>query len=240
MKLAVTITPIVLLFKESRLFPQRGFIGHLNAAKKLLLIMVIEFFHYAITPRLAFGNEPELNAIEQAQPNQAAHAMRMCRAAVENHLVVDLLMLRHSQPPPDGPKRINGMLCIAFDERFNSATPSRQINGVEAVKTRGAVQITRADEIRLMNRIDRCCFQRGILLAFGFITTGSPMRQLMPAENTIDRPQRRQRAYALFFHFPTNRLRAAKKSVVIKIEAHRFNDLLNLERRMRWVGLRAP
>lgn len=66
------------------------------------------------------------------------------------------------------------------------------------------------------------------------------MRQLMPAENTVDRPQRRERAYALLFEFPTNRLRAAKTAVVIKIEAHRFNDLFNLERRMRWIGLRSP
>jgi hypothetical protein len=53
------------------------------------------------------------------------------------------------------------------------------------ISTRGATQITRADKIRLMNRIDRCSFQRGILVAFGFITTGSPMRQLMPAENYV-------------------------------------------------------
>lgn len=83
---------------------------------------------------------------------QAAHAMRMCWAAVKNHLVVDLLMFRQSQPPPDGPKRINGMLRVAFDEWLNPATPSGQINGSETVKTRGAMQITRADEIRLMNR----------------------------------------------------------------------------------------
>ena len=70
------VAPVVLLFKEQRLFAQFRFSCHVNKSEKFLPIMVVEFFNYTIAPWLTFWDKPGFDTIVQAKADQYAHPAR--------------------------------------------------------------------------------------------------------------------------------------------------------------------
>lgn len=93
LELTVTIGAIMLLLEAERLLPKLQHRREDDLVEKLLLVMVIELLDDAVTPRLGRGNEPEMNAIVQAEANQRSHPSWMRGAAVEGHLIVHLKVL---------------------------------------------------------------------------------------------------------------------------------------------------
>lgn len=82
----------------------------------------------------------------QTEPNQAAHAPRVRRAAVEDHLVVDLLVVGHPEPAPGGPKRVDDVLPPALRQWLHRTPPGSQVDAVQAEEADGARQEPRADK----------------------------------------------------------------------------------------------
>ena len=49
------------------------FCSHGNAAQELLLIVMIEWFHHPVAPRLRLGDDPQLTAVQEATPDERPH-----------------------------------------------------------------------------------------------------------------------------------------------------------------------
>src|ERR1700694_5850007 len=75
LQLCIAITAIMLLLKKQRLWAEIRYSA--DGTQAPLPVMVVELLHHAVSPRLSHGDEPRLNAIRQAQPNQHAHPARV-------------------------------------------------------------------------------------------------------------------------------------------------------------------
>src|SRR5260370_17904024 len=106
----MAIAAVVLLLKEQQLRPQFVSVFHRDLSQDPASIMVIEFLHDAVAPRLGHRNEPRFYSLGQAQANQTSHPARVTPTTVENRFVVYLLMLRYPQTTPMNPDTIDGML----------------------------------------------------------------------------------------------------------------------------------
>src|SRR5207253_3821832 len=117
---AVAKASIMAFFESPAFALQLCHSFQLYGAQKPLTVPIVEFLNNAVTPRLSDWNEPGLNTIEQAQPNQRPHRTRMTSAPVEHQLVVDLLVPRQSQAQPCRPERCDCALCITTQQWFYS------------------------------------------------------------------------------------------------------------------------
>ena len=147
-------------------------------------------------------------------------------------------MLRHPQAFPYRPESINGGLSTALQHRLDSAAAGGDINCIEAIKTQGRSQITRAQEIRLMDAIDARCGQSRIGLPLRLITAGAAMGQIVSAQNAIDGAQGGQRLNLQFFQFPTDGLRTTEQAFVVKTETNELDRLFDFIRDPMWSGVR--
>src|SRR5712691_1232350 len=131
--------------------------------------MIVELLHDPVAPGFPGRNEPDLDALIQTKTNQTAHPPWMGWAAVENQLVVDLLVPRKAQTRPGRPEGVDRCLRGSASQRLDSAPGRSQIDAVEAVEAHGALQVARTDEIRLVNGPRMPSNQRRIPLPFGLV-----------------------------------------------------------------------
>jgi hypothetical protein len=79
--------------------------------------------HFRLTlaaePRLSRRNEPGLDVMVQTEPDRGTHASGVSRAAVEDHFVVHLVVVRHTQTAPEGPHGSDGMLAPSLKHRLD-------------------------------------------------------------------------------------------------------------------------
>src|SRR5712692_7477082 len=162
--------------------------------------MIVELLHDPVAPGFPGRNEPDLDTLGQTKTNQAAHPPWMGWAAVENQLVVDLLVPRKAQTRPGRPESVDRSLRSAVSHRLDSAPGRSQIDAVEAVETHGPLQVTRTDEIRLVNSPWMPSNQRRILLPFGLVRPHAPPSQFLTKKDAADRPHRRKGLDRESFH----------------------------------------
>src|SRR4026207_1374838 len=102
------------------------------------LVMVIELLNDTIAPRLGHGDEPGLNIMQQAKPNQDSHPARMLTTPIKNQFIVHLQILWNPQTAPTRPDGTQGVLS-SFTQHGTDGTTSRsQVDAVETVKTNRA------------------------------------------------------------------------------------------------------
>src|SRR5204862_2240877 len=93
LQLGVAIPRVMFHFKDQRFSMQVLGSLHQHAAQKTAAVMVIKLLYDTVTPRLSHRNKPKLYALGQAKPNQTAHPARMSMTAIENQLIIYLLVL---------------------------------------------------------------------------------------------------------------------------------------------------
>ena len=179
------------LLKRLGLLTQGGFIREIDAIEELLLIMVVEFLDHPIAPRFPRRNKPKLDAMMETEADQAAHTAWMSRTAVEDHLVIDLEMVGDPQSLPDRPYCLDTVRTVPLRDRLDGTATTGQIHGMETVKARRTPQVTRTDEIHLMDAIDAGAFQSRIGFALGLIALVSRGDQSLTAQDAMDRTEGR-------------------------------------------------
>src|SRR5262249_49624085 len=190
---------------------------HCDPPQETISEVIIEFFHYSISPRLRHWDEPRLDLVEQAQPDQIAHSSRMPSTTKEHQFIVHLLMLGQPQTAPDRPDSIYRVLS-GFAQYWADRAPScSQIHAVQAVESHRPAQIAGTDIVRLMHLIHPIRCQRRVLLSFWFVSSGSSMCKLFSTENPIDRSQRRQPLDAQLHQLPFDCLCTAEQSLMYRL-----------------------
>ena len=239
LQFSVSITAVMMLLKQQRLLFQILHAFHRDPPQETISEVIIELFHYAISPRLRHWDEPRLDLIEQAQPDQIAHSSRMPSATKEHKLIVHLLMLRHPQTAPDRPDSIYRVLA-SFAQYWADCAPSRsQIHTVQAVESHRSAQITRTDIIRLVHLIHTIRCKRRVLLSFWFVSSGSSMCKLFSTENPIDRSQRRQRLDPQLHQLPFDCLCTAEQPLIVETQPYQLDCVNNLFRQLVCMPVRA-
>ena len=87
--------------------------------------------------------------------------------------------------------------------------------------------MTRSHEIGLVPVIGGPRRQGRIGGAFRLITAGTPLNQIMPTQNPVDRAQGRQRPDVLVLQLPQDRLGATELGVLVQLEARQLHLLLD-------------
>lgn len=188
---AVAIAAVVFVLEGQRPFLQLIFCSHGNSAQELLLIVMIELFHYPIAPRLRLGDEPQLYPIMEAKPNERPHTPWMSGTAVEHHFVVYLEMPRDPEPAPDRPKGLIDRSSTPTEQGLRAASACAQINDIHTVEPERSIitsEISRTHEIGLVPSIGCLRRESGILCPFGFIAPRTPMGEVMMVQGAIDGP----------------------------------------------------
>src|SRR5687768_12996139 len=227
LQLGVAIARVMFCFKDQRFSIQVLSSLHQHAAQETTAVMVIKLFHDPVTPRFSHGNKPKLNALGQAKANETAHSARVSMTAIENQLIIYLLMLGYTQTPPVSPDRVDRRLRgFVKDGRHGTATGG-EVHAVHTVKAQRPAQVTRTNVIALMYFIGVLALQRRIALALWFIAPRAAVRQPFATYYPADGPQARQRRNLQRFQFPTNCLRTTKQSLVVQVQTRqldRFDD----------------
>ena len=65
--------------------------------------MLVEPFDHTVPPWFRKWDEPGLDTVVQAQPDQGTHSTRVSSTAVEGRLVIDLEVYRDAHAVPDTP-----------------------------------------------------------------------------------------------------------------------------------------
>jgi len=141
------------MFVGQRFLPQLSHRGHRDLGKKLLAIMVIEFFYHPVTPRLGRWNEPKIDPIQQAESNKWPHSAGMDRTAEKGHFIVHLEIVGNAHALPDRVDSIQNTLSRLGGHRLYTAAVDCRIDGIQAVEPDRAGKITGADQIYLMGLI---------------------------------------------------------------------------------------
>ena len=137
--------------------------------------MIIEFLDDAVPPRLRRRNEPEIDAITQAETNKRPHASWVGRTSEKSPFVVHLEVLRDSHAQPDRINSVQYALRCTGRHRLNPTPVDGDIDGMQAVELDRAGKITGADQVNLMGLVGRDRRKLGIFLALRDISSGPPM-----------------------------------------------------------------
>src|SRR2546427_2128262 len=237
-QLAIAIAAVVLLLKEQRLRAQFVSAFHPNLSQEPTSVMVIEFFHHAVAPRLSQRYEPGFYSLAQAQTNQTPHATRVTPTAIEDRFVVHLLMLWQSQTTPVRPDSVNGMLPGFGQRRRHRTTSGAQVDTVQTVEAHRPIQVTRSHKIRLMHLVDMLATQLRILFPLGLVATSPPMCQAFAINDAADSAQAREWGNTEIFQLPGNRLCAAKQTLVVKMQTRQLDGLDNLRSNLAPIAMR--
>src|SRR5688572_7825769 len=186
--------------------------------------MIVELFYHSVAPRLLDRDKDGLHPVVQTHPNQFSHSARMSRAAVKRHFIVDLLIPRKAQPLPDGPERYHRFF-LARGHWFNRAATGGQIDTVETVKSKPALQKTRTHEIRLVQIVGLLHFDSWVVHPLRLIAPRATVCQIMPNQNPSNRAQGGKSLYPELFQSPTNGLRPTKHPLVIKLQTNKRDVL---------------
>ena len=152
---------------------------------------MIELLHHPIAPWLRLGDEPQLDPVLEAQPDERPQPAWMRGAAVEDHFVIHLEMPRHPEPTPNHPKGLIDRGPAPTEQGLRATAAGAQINNVQTVEPERAVltsEMSRADEISLVPRIGRLCREIWILGSFGFIAPRPSVGEGMTGQDAIDGP----------------------------------------------------
>ena len=163
------------LFEHQRSGFQVFLRGHNNFAEKHLLVTVIEVLDHPISPRLRHWDEPGLNVVMQAQPDERTHATGMRRAAKEGHGVVNREVIWDTHACPDGPDAVKDGLSGLGNGWVKSASYRNRINHIQAVESYGSFEVAWTNQIGLMGLVRQERWQLGIRRNLGFIFSCSPM-----------------------------------------------------------------
>ena len=143
--------------------------------------MVVELLDDSVPPRLGRWNEPEIDAIAQAETNKRSHASGMGWASVKGHFIVHLKVLRDAHTQPDRINSVQNALRCFGGHRLYPAPVDRGIDGMQAVEPDRAGKVTGADQINLMGLVGQKRRELGIFLALWGISSGPPMGQFAAA-----------------------------------------------------------
>jgi hypothetical protein len=215
----------VFLLEYQRLFSQVFFSVHWHPAKKTTSVVMVELFNDTVPPRLSHRNKPGFDCVEQTQTDHIAHPSRVLTAAKEYRLVVHLLVIGYPQTTPTRPDSVYSVLTSLVENRADRTPPSCQIDAIQAVKPNRAIQITRANIVRLMNLVYLISHQHRVLLSFGFVGSRSSVGQLFSTKDPIYGSQRRHRLDTQLYKLPFNGLSPAKQPLVIETEPNHLNRL---------------
>ena len=188
-ELTIAIAVIVFVLEGQRPCLQLIFCSHGNPAQELLLIVMIELFHHPVAPRLRLGNEPQLDSVMQAKPDEWPHPAWMSGTTVEHHFVVHLEMTGNPEPAPDRPKGLIDRCSTPTEQGLRTASACAQINDIHTVEPERAVgtsEMSRAHEIGLVPRIGPLRREFWILGPFGFIAPRTPMSEVLTVQDAID------------------------------------------------------
>ena len=115
--------------------------------------MVVELLDDPVPPWLGRWNEPEIDAVAQAETNKRSHTSWIGWTAEESHLVVHLKILRDAHTQSDRINSVqNALRCTGWD-RLYPAPVDCGIDGMQTVETDRAGKVTRADHINLMGLV---------------------------------------------------------------------------------------
>jgi len=234
---AVPVSSIVFLLEYQRLLTQIVFSLHCYSSEKSISILIVKLFNNSIAPRFPHGNEPRLNSIEQAQPNQIPHSSRKLSAAKKDQFVIYLLVSGDSQSQPARPNSIHGVLACLVKHRTDRTSPSCQIDAVQTVKSNWPIQITRTNIIRLMNLVRLISDQSWVLLSFGFVRSRPSVSQLFSTKDPVYRSQRWGWLDAKFSELPLNRLSSTEQPLIVKTQPNHFDCLNYPITQLSWAAL---
>ena len=143
--------------------------------------MVVELLDDAVPPWLGRWNEPEIDSVAQAEPNEGSHAAGMGWASVKGQLIVHLKVLGNPHTQPDRINSVQNALRRFGEQWLYPAPVDRGIDGMKAVEPEGAGKVTGADQINLVGLVGQKRWKLGIFLALRAIPSGPPMGQFASA-----------------------------------------------------------
>ena len=114
--------------------------------------MIVELLDHAVAPRFSGRDEPDLDLMMQTQPNQAAHSSGMGGAAVEDGLVVHLVVTGRTQAKPRPPDGVEGVLASPAENGLDPTASRRYVHSVQAVEAGRSGQVPGSHVVRLVNR----------------------------------------------------------------------------------------
>ena len=230
LQMAVAIATVVLVLEGQGAGAQCCFGLHGHPVEEFLLVVVIEPFDHAIAPGFGGRDEPEGDAIMQAQADERPHAPGMGGTAIEGHFIIDLEMSGHPQALPNRPECCIDGVAATAEQGLRSTPAGGQVHDIHAVEAHGfclPFEVTRSHEIGLVAVIGGHRRQGRIGGAFRLITAGTPLNQIMPTQNPVDRAQGRQRSDVLVLQLPQDRLGATELGVLVQLEARQLHLLFD-------------
>ena len=140
------------------------------APEKLLVICIVEFFNYAVTPGFTKRNKNGLNAKVKAKANNQTWRPGVAVTSSKTEFIVELKKVRQPDRFPAS-EQTAGNLSIVFGSLwFNVNLMAIKIHHIERVKFAITFYISRANKIGLMNIVNRKRFFKiRVLNAFGNI-----------------------------------------------------------------------
>jgi len=118
-----------------------------------LIVDVVEPFDDTVTPGFSFGDKEHLHTQLQAGSDQQAETPRIAIRSSKRELVVQLEVVGQSQTTPGGKKCLYDGLITLGRDRFQRHGITEGIDEMQAIESCSAMQIPRADEVKLMNNI---------------------------------------------------------------------------------------
>jgi len=138
----------------------------------------------------------------------------------------------------DNPREYWAPRLPPLRDRLDGTASTGQIHGMETVKAGRRPQVTRTDEVHLMDAIDAGTFQPRIGFAFGAIALGGRGNQSLTAQDAIDRTQGGKGMDRPGFHFPQNGLRPTEQLLRGQFLPDALYHLLNLLRSLSGMVVR--
>src|SRR5882724_77625 len=237
LQLGVAIPRVMFRFKDQRLALEFCSSLHDHPAQETTPVMVIEFFHHAITPGFSQRDEPRLNSVCETQADQTTHTARVILTPIENHLVVYLLMFWYSQTPPVSPNSVDRWLRRFTKNRRHRTATSGNVYAVHAVEAQRTSQVTRPDIVALMYIVDLLAQQLRIRLALRLIAPGATMSQALATNYPADGSQARQRRNLQGFQLPTDGLSSAEQALVIEMKPRQLDRFDDFSRQLSRIAM---
>jgi hypothetical protein len=122
--------------------------------KELVVVGVIEALHDSITPRFSNRDEYRCYAVEQTEPDDNTKRPGMPDTPPEAQLIVQLQEVRHSHRLPAPRQTLCNLVVLLCPLSLNVYPVATDIDYVERVKLSIMLDVTRANEIRLMDVVD--------------------------------------------------------------------------------------
>lgn len=240
LQLGVAIPRVMFSFKDQRFSIQVLCPLHRHAAQEATAVMVIKLFHDPVAPRLGHRNKPKLYPLGQAKANQTAHPARMSMTAIENQLIIYLLMSWYAQTPPVRPDSVDRRLRGFIKDWRHRTAPGGYVHAVHAVEPQRSTQVTGTHIVALMYLIGVLAQQLRIALALRFVTSGAPMRQPFATYDSANGSQTRHRRNLHCLQLPTDRLCSAKQALVVEVQPRQLDCFNHFSRQLPRIAMRPP